>query len=404
MCSHMKLSAREKNKVMERLSKARTALLIKEPFYGNLLMNLKLVLEECGTACTDMEYIFFDPAFARDLSDEDLVFVMKHEVLHCVLQHCVRFRNHRNRFLYNYAADIVVNSHIMKSMKVKDYYLSGDDLPLPHIALDGREGCECTTEEIYYDLLLFFPNGQDFTGELSSLLDHYHKARVDSHDRWNSVTPDSPRAARWKKILTDTFSRYGHEAFPEINREWMEGNTSATVDWRACLSEFVQLSATHMDYTFQPADRRFSEEGFILPSFHSMDYPENLWFLVDTSGSISEDQLNRIYNEIDEAMKMIPGLSGRISFFDTRVTDPVPFSSREDLRSIMPEGWGGTSFKNIFKYMQEKMSGDLPSAVIIMTDGWAPYPGEEQAMGVPVLWILMDQSSDAPWGRSIHID
>ena len=399
----MKLSHRERKEIMERLSKARTGLLIREPFYGHLLMYLKFVLADCETAATDMESIFFDPEFVKILSDEDLIFVMKHEVLHCVLQHCSRAKN-RHRLLYNIAADIVVNSMILQSMKRKEYSLTRMDEPVLHTAPDGREGRDCTAEEIYDLLYQELSDELNDSEKLKAFLDHLDRVRLDSHDWWDSIAADSPRPARWKEILRDVagHSRYGD--VPREIREWMKDDHSSQADWRQLLNDFIQLSAIHMDYTFQPADRRFTGEDYILPAFHSTEFPENLWFLVDTSASITEGELNQIFCEIDSAMEMIPGLSGRVSFFDTEVTEPVPFSSREDLQSMSPSGYGGTSFEIIFQYMQERMSGDLPSGVIIMTDGIAEFPSEEQAMGIPVLWVLINRRRDAPWGRTAHIE
>jgi hypothetical protein len=46
---------------------------------------------------------------------------------------------------------------------------------------------------------------------------------------------------------------------------------------------------------------------------------------------------------------------------------------------------------------------DPPAAIIIMTDGYAFYPKKEVALEIPVLWILIDNERDAPWGKSVHI-
>lgn len=46
--------------------------------------------EGCETAYTDGERIAFSPTFLEELSDNELDFVMMHEILHVVLQHCLR--------------------------------------------------------------------------------------------------------------------------------------------------------------------------------------------------------------------------------------------------------------------------------------------------------------------------
>lgn len=67
----------------------------------------------CGTACTDGERLIFDPDFAARLKTEkEMQFVILHELLHCVLEHCTRVSNRDSEF-YNIACDIVVNSTIL---------------------------------------------------------------------------------------------------------------------------------------------------------------------------------------------------------------------------------------------------------------------------------------------------
>ncbi|MBO6299980.1 MAG: hypothetical protein J6N53_14180 [Lachnospiraceae bacterium] len=45
------------------------------------------------------------------------------------------------------------------------------------------------------------------------------------------------------------------------------------------------------------------------------------------------------------------------------------------------------------------MEEDLPVSIIILTDGYAPFPKEDAAMGIPVLWILNNEDMTPPWGK-----
>ena len=81
-----------KQQINSILTAVRASLLLREPFYGHLLMNLKFGIASCGTACTDMRRILWDPEFISGLNEEEIEFVMEHEVLHCVLQHPFRGR------------------------------------------------------------------------------------------------------------------------------------------------------------------------------------------------------------------------------------------------------------------------------------------------------------------------
>jgi hypothetical protein len=44
-----------------------------------------------------------------------------------------------------------------------------------------------------------------------------------------------------------------------------------------------------------------------------------------------------------------------------------------------------------------------PASIIILTDGYAPFPQEKLAMGIPVLWLLNNEQVEPPWGKVSRI-
>lgn len=119
-------------------------------FYGLLLMHMIYSIDEgCETAYTDGVRIAFSPFFLEELSDKELDYVLMHEILHVVLQHCLR-GEYKDNERYNIAADIVINSTIMHENddKASSITLSkyGESM---HIAPDGKEGYLYTAEEVY---------------------------------------------------------------------------------------------------------------------------------------------------------------------------------------------------------------------------------------------------------------
>ena len=135
---------------IKRLLLSRMRILCNHGFYGLLLMHMTYaVSEEIETACTDGVRIVFDPDFLESLSDSELDFVMMHEILHVVLQHCLR-GDVEDPEAYNIAADIVVNSNIMleNGMKASSITLSKYGTSM-HVAPDGKEGHEYTAEQVY---------------------------------------------------------------------------------------------------------------------------------------------------------------------------------------------------------------------------------------------------------------
>ena len=378
----------DKRELALRLSRIRAVLLKKYPFFGSLVMHLRLSVASCGTACTDMKKIYFDPDFAEHLSDEEVEFVMMHEVMHCVLKHPLRGKGLMHE-IYNIACDIVVNSNILECMKLKDFTVDG--CPAMHLTPSGVEGRLRTAEQVYKELL---ENGEELTG-------------LDSHEIWEGLEADGNVFDEWDKLAHEFGSKYyGTIALPQTMRDIMdELMNEASLRWKDLLRDYLTYNTYYNDYTFAPPDRRFSDAEYFLPADnqYEMESVQNIWFCIDTSGSISKEQLSRLYGEVSAVTREFTGFKGFVSFFDTSVTEPVPFSEELDPGVVRPMGGGGTSFKSIFYYMHEHMMDNPPNAVVILTDGYAEPVEEGETCGVPVLWILVNNPEDMDIGQTIHI-
>lgn len=193
---------------------------------------------------------------------------------------------------------------------------------------------------------------------------------------------------------------------PEINddegafeRYWAD-RKAALIDWKRMLNAFVQEEV--YDYSFTPPDRRMQDSVYFLPDYNVFrETTRDVLFMVDTSGSVSDEMLFMAYDEISQALEQFKGtLSGTVAFFDTKVHLAVPFSSIDDIGRIKPYGGGGTDYESIFRFIRNGYIGNRPASIVIITDGEGVYPNEEIADNIPVLW-LMTGNKNAPWGRSI---
>ena len=150
----MELSNEKIKEYVRRLLLSRMRILCNNGFYGLLLMHMTFAIDEdCETAATNGKRIYFGPGFLDELSDSELDFVMMHEILHVVLQHCTR-QNDRVNDIFNIACDIVVNSNILWSMNMDKRAITlrryGESM---HVAPDGKEGYIYTAEQVYEMLL-----------------------------------------------------------------------------------------------------------------------------------------------------------------------------------------------------------------------------------------------------------
>ena len=119
---------------------------------------------------------------------------------------------------------------------------------------------------------------------------------------------------------------------------------------------------------------------------------------------MSDKMVTAAYSEVKGAIDQFNGkLEGWLGFFDAAIIEPQPFSTEEEFKIIRPVGGGGTDFQIILEYVWHYMADDLPACIIILTDGFAPYPKEHLAAGIPVLWLLNNEDVTPPWGKIARI-
>ena len=102
------------DKYVEKIVRARVALLLKQPFWGTLATRLQLVDATddesgwCKTAATDGRSLYYNREFIDKLSKDELQFLIGHEVEHVVYDHMDRVGG-RDPKVWNAAADFVIN-------------------------------------------------------------------------------------------------------------------------------------------------------------------------------------------------------------------------------------------------------------------------------------------------------
>ncbi len=402
----MELSEKEVQACSQRLLMSRLRLLTTNGFFGLLLMHARFGLDtDCETAYTDGRAIRFSPDFMKTLSNKELDFVLMHEVMHMALRHCFRGQN-LEQIRFNIACDIVVNSNILLSADMDEDSITLTQYGVSmHTAPDGKEGYHYTAEQVY-QMLPSMPDKPKSGGQKNA------SESWDDHEKWQGQPDDDFESEQWEHLLEtacevisirEASKTYG--GGPKMAQRLMKLGRNSEIDWRTILQEFLQEEIN--DYSFSPPDRRFADSDFFLPDYNEKEeVPGKVWFLIDTSGSISDAAINAAYAEICSAIEQFGGkLEGLLSFTESYVTEPIPFHSVADLMEIKPIGGGGNDFSDIFRYMRNHMAEDLPGYVVIITDGYDNFPPESDAMGVPVLWLINndDPAATPPWGKVARI-
>ncbi len=443
------LTDEKKREYSRRVLLSRMRVLSSHPFFGMLLMHMVFSVDEVlDTAATNGEEIMFSPSFLDKLSDSEVDFILMHETLHAALQHCTRGHDYEP-FLFNIACDIVVNSNILRANGMKKESITlkefGESM---HLAPDGKEGYLYTAEEVYNMLADdakkkmrsqggsgkgASKGGSDQSdgggdsgdgkregasggsgsargaGAGKSGGDKSDNATWDDHSRWGTSQDEILSDKIISRVnnaeaairIMDPSNKRG--LLPLCAERFLDELKNPKCDWRTLLCEFIDTEIC--DYSFSPPDKRYGDGDFYLPDYNDTEEKvENILFMIDTSASMSDSLITECYSEIKGAIDLFEGrLAGLLGFFDAKVVPPVPFESIEEFRAIRPKGGGGTSFDIIFEYVKKNMSDDPPKSIIILTDGYAPFPDERAAMGIDVLWIIADSKEEPSFGRCVYI-
>lgn len=422
-----------------------------EEFAGSLYEMNFVAVKDVWRMSTNGTCIYFDPDWLQKLGDIELDFILSHQLMHIALGHIERPEYYLGD-RYHLAADIVANAklssfgwnyekipHIGKircetffpsvngatvtSVEAIKYIPIDPSVMKPserrQFMIDSEKWWDRKNDRGESGIIILEPNDKDpddleydgptYGGEIRIRKEEFpdsdeegDRTQKEEGDKKKSSSKNAQKnklntisMLRQKMRNSETGSGEG-----QLERLWKETNAS-TLDWRSMLDRFVQEERN--DYSFTPPDRRLQDLDFYLPDYNVFhETVKDVFFMVDTSGSVTDEMLAMAYDEIRQAIEQFNGmLTGTVAFFDIRVYSPTPFCGVRDIRKLRPHGGGGTDYHSIFKYM--KRLENTPSSLVVITDGEGDYPDEAEADNIPVLWLITGERK-APWGRYIRID
>ncbi len=358
----------------DRLITARVQLLLKNGFFGNLATRLKLIEASswCPTAATDGRHFFYNTDFINLLDDDELIFLMGHEVLHCVYDHMDR-RGDREPRLWNIANDYIVNMDLVENN-------IGRKIDKVNICFDYKyQGW--FSDEVYDDL---FENAEHVTDEtLDVHLDYSDseegdgkgpKANMPGDEEGKNGAPEYSEEERkqiredMKEAILQASKGASKNDVPRGVRNLLKNLTNPELDWRELLATNIQ-SVIKNDFTFMRPARKGIAEHVYLPG---MEYDTDLdvFTMIDTSGSMTDDMLADLIGEIKGIMEQYTNFKLRLCMFDTETYTIHEFDSSniDELEEIEVEGGGGTDFDCMFDRL--KHEDIVPHKLIVFTDGY----------------------------------
>ena len=336
-----------------------------------------------------------NPAFTARLSNDDLVFVLAHELLHLALRTHDRARG-SGRLEFNYAHDYIINDMLRHALGVTTIPAGGLDMP------GAREK---SAEEIVLQMRrtsnVAFSRTEVWEGAVTTLEQVLSAARqatsggmgdvLDARRERELFPDDSAGQAKRARAIQDLATRsmaLAKAAAAMRGRGAEAGSSQQKVralrgiyrtPWQLALQVWLEGVAPG-ERTFTRASRRGSDRyDVVIPGRKRYSWMLNV--VLDTSASMS-DEIPLALGAIADFCDATGVDEIRLVQCDTVVTSDEVLSPSE-LADYRVSGYGGSDLTPALLTLTED---SRVTAAVVITDGDIGYPSE--SVPYAVLWVL----------------
>jgi len=428
----------------DKLIKARVHLFVSSPFYGRLAMRLKPVESthpNLQTTATDGRHLFWDRKWVDKCTDSDLTFCIEHEIWHCIQKAFGRAPQGCHPGLWNLACDYVINTIILDSGKYKDSKV------LEEVCTSKVQGMarDKVTEEVYRDIMKDAPKckacelgqpfpmpgdqqGQDSPGQQEGGEQEGGEQEGQEEDgkgKGNksnkgggkggkkvehtchggcistilSGDMDKSTKSKWKQYVISA-AQYAHTRgdLPGELENMLGEFLNPSVSWK----DLIRTRATKAfrgRYTWRRLSRRQGEVPLRMISRDKNG--RGAVIMLDTSGSISDKELQQFVSEAAEILRVCNARYVDIYMHDTHCYKKWRFGSKEN--SNWEVRRGGTSHVDVFEKVKE--AEEPVGLVIAFTDLETCFPSE--APSYPVIWghpKNHGENIQVPFGNKVEVE
>ena len=331
-------------------------------FLGCLLCNLTFVWsDKVKTAGVTDTTFFWNPEWFDSLSKNERSGVLLHELWHIALLHGAR-RKDRDPKKWNAACDIRINNNLLR-----DGYMLPQGGLFDQYYMDDSY----TEEQIYDDLLSALEEQPWGTNVLES--------------SQNQITAVQA-AVVTSKIAGNTAG---------VSSSLLESFLRPKLPWKVLLHKYL-LDKLNQDWSWSRPNRRFRD--IYMPSLKEDDGRLiSIAMFLDTSGSITDEDLKRFTSEVKFIQEELNPEILSVIQFDTEIQDEKIYREDQKFQKITLKGFGGTDYSPVREYILKHK----PTVSIIFTD---LYADPMEPVETEVIWIVSNNSEDAPTGKTYHVE
>lgn len=406
------------------------------------------------TMGTDYKKLYYNPLFLEKLNSNEIAAVVIHEIVHCIFLHPTELnRAIMQRYhlpLWIMAEETVTNLETIEIIKgsksnfelpgnpvspvdvIKGQVLQSDGIYYYDTRFTGK-----TVKEVYEELLKIYneqkEKGNEIVYAITGIDVHSDnggqtepvEGKVSSGQQTvncpvcggevkdgqctkcgkkvvvvkNDVIPSDAKKGDLRdeieKAIVVMQKLLQRGLLPVGMQRYLKKLQEARIPWNRILLNFIGTIVRGADdIRWEMPDLRNPLcEEVIYPSFCEQ-HVDDIIFVVDTSGSMTDRQLEQIASELVKVAQYVD--EAIVITTDAEIQEKVKVRDLGNiLKRIKFKGGGGTDFRPLFKEVKKC------AAMVFFTDGCAEYP--ETPPRYPVLWILTQEHNTPPFGRVAYI-
>ena len=389
------------SEAQRRLQAARLWIAANRPYYAKALFSCPVIPTDAaaGVGIDEGWRIYASSEYLESLTVERAAAELIHALNHGLRDHAQRARNTgvdaRRSALWNAAADCEINDDLYEDDLIEqDGWLLPETLDMDEFRL----------AEHYYRHLCdnAVPIGVS-TGCGSGCHGHHVPHELPEAD---DALSDFDRELLKRTVASAVAEHrkvHGTGSVPQGLARWAQQTLRPKVNWRQQVASALRTSLHHKtgtaDYSWQRPSRRQQPQDPVLRPAMTRPVP-SITVVVDTSGSMSGDELDRALTEISAIIAtVVPGDSVRVLSVDAVVhTDQHIHNTNQ----ISLQGAGGTDMATGICAAAETN----PDAIVVITDGSTRWPQTRPAGARCVIAALTNDAElhDVPdWIQAIDM-
>lgn len=374
------------------------------PFFAEFLLRFTYIrfdaIETIGVAPTaDKIIVYYNKDFCDNLTYNELKGVLVHEIFHLLTISHSRAnwigcyddgneditKNSRHK-LFNIASDICINEQIKKD---GTFILPKNAWHADCLYEYGYKG-KLVAEEVYE----FLYNGGN--GLVQKIM---QGGGFDNHVYLNQRIKDFDKAKEYIKDITRTgiVKGYSKNNLYSSLEEYIKIITRSKINWKRELKNLLLNMGSNIYYSENTWKKINRKHDFLMGK---KQLGTSLIIAIDTSGSISLDELEQFFTEIEDIISK--GFYNKVYLImcDAEIQNELILYKRGMWRNLKIKGLGGTNVQPVFNLIVEKKLKKYQ--LIYFTDGEFSY--DFNTHGIKTIWACTSPNKNIPHGKNVYIE